>query len=382
MPELVPYLLTFKGGLHLGTGAENLEESLVIIPSDTLFSAVLDAWSRSGNDAQVFAEPFIAEQRDPPFLLTSAFPFAGEVRFYPAPVNLASLFSEVTREHYGKTIKRIRYLSEGILQKAMQGEGLYAYLFPRDEGEEPKNGVALQGGTFWLLTEEVEKLPKEMQRPAGRRHALPLLSVFQVRNVPRVTIDRIQSASQIFHATRVTFAEGCGLWLGVQWNSSERTIGTSQVTYRQALNHCLYMLQEDGLGGERTTGYGSFTLKEGKPFSLPDPKVGKLAYLLSRYHPHSAELPATLNNARTAYQLISVGGWLRSFGNPAQRRKHLTMVAEGSLIVPPTFPLGDLCDVRPTYQNPQGDLPHPVYRMGYALTIGWQRNLGKEADHA
>jgi len=215
MPELVPYTLEFLGGLHLGTGAESLEESLATIPSDTLFAAMLDAWLRSGQEPEAFAEPFANEKREPPFLLTSAFPFAGEIRFYPAPVKLASQFTESTLEQYGKTIKRIRFISEGILQQAMRGEMLDQYLFPKDEGAEPNLGAALQGGTFWLLTEETEKLPEKMRRPVGKKHALRLLPVFSIHPVPRVTIDRIHLASQIFHASRVTWEQGCGLRFGV-----------------------------------------------------------------------------------------------------------------------------------------------------------------------
>lgn len=382
MPELVPYYLSFHGGLHLGTGVESLEETLITIPSDTLFSAVLDAWLRLGNNVQEFAKPFTDEQRDPPFLITCAFPFAGQVRFYAVPPNLPSRFSDEKREQYAKTLKRIRFISEGVLSQALQGGLWDDLLFPKDEGEEPTNGVALQGGTFWLLNQEVEQLPKEMCRPKGRRHALRFLNLYKAKEVPRVTIDRIQMSSQIFHAHRVTFAKGCGLWVGVQWRKPTLPIASSQTTYQEALDCCLRLLQEDGLGGERTTGYGGFTLKQGALFSLPDAQSGQPAYLLSRYHPRPDELPSALAHEQSAYQLVSVGGWLRSLGNPAQRRKRLMMIAEGSLIVLSTLPAGDLCDVRPTYQNPQGDLPHPVYRMGYALAIGWQLSSKKEAHDA
>ena len=46
MPELIPYSLTFPGGLHLGRGGVDLEETGVSMPADTLFSALLDAWRR------------------------------------------------------------------------------------------------------------------------------------------------------------------------------------------------------------------------------------------------------------------------------------------------------------------------------------------------
>ncbi|MFN3763717.1 MAG: type III-A CRISPR-associated RAMP protein Csm4, partial [Anaerolineae bacterium] len=73
MAELTVYRLTFHSGFHLGARGVNLEESAEHIPSDTLFAALVDAVLRLSGDGETFAEPF--KHRNPPFLLTSAFPF-------------------------------------------------------------------------------------------------------------------------------------------------------------------------------------------------------------------------------------------------------------------------------------------------------------------
>jgi len=195
--------------------------------------------------------------------------------------------------------------------------------------------------------------------------------VYETAQVPRVTVDRINSASEIFHAGRVTFAPGCGLWFGVAWHRPQDRVGNTNLTYHEAFARALDLLADDGLGGERSTGYGAFTHdQEKEPLSLADPTPGGLALLLSRYHPQPKELPAALAGDKTAYELISVGGWLRSWDGAAQRRKRLWLVAEGSVVraVGPG-PWGDLVDVRPTYGSPAGDLPHPVWRYGLALGV-------------
>jgi len=97
-------------------------------------------------------------------------------------------------------------------------------------------------------------------------------------------------------------------------------------------------------------------------------------------------LPQALTAKDTAYDLVSVAGWLRSPDGPAQRRKRLILVAEGSLVRPPAFPAGDVTDVRPDYEGGPG-VPHPVYRYGLALALGWPvvaqaSGLEKEVDHA
>jgi len=92
MPALTVYRLTFPGGLHIGTRGVTLEESGVDIPSDTLFAALVDACRRL-SDPAAFVEPFL---QDAPFLLSSAFPFVGEVRFFPMPTPLQRFFADQT----------------------------------------------------------------------------------------------------------------------------------------------------------------------------------------------------------------------------------------------------------------------------------------------
>ena len=379
MPTLIPYSLTFHGGLHLGGhSAGSLEEAgLPQIPSDTLFSALLDVWQRRGGDVARFAAPFVSDPPDPPFLLTSAFPRVGSIRFYPMPVDLMLLFHPDTIRARGKELKRIRYISEALLRKALQRKnllepGLDKDLFPEDEGVEPSTGAALQQGAMWFSLEEMEYLPENFKRERGRRHAFPRLNVWNAGQTPRVTVSRAGSATALYHAGRVVFAQGCGLWFGLSWLSPETRISKGEVTYSEAVAQALSLLQHDGLGGERSSGYGAFEFSAGKSFPLGANATPRtLCFLLSRYHPRAIELPDALGALGTAYNLTRVAGWLHSPEGPAQRRQSLAMVSEGSLVAPPTYPAGDVCDVRPTYQNPEGDLPHPVYRYGLACGVGW-----------
>jgi CRISPR-associated protein Csm4 len=374
MPVLQPYYLAFRGGLHIGTRGVNLEEAATHLPSDTLFAALLDAWRRAGGDAAAFAAPFVTDEPHPPFLLTSAYPYAGGVRFYPMPADLACLFKAGTIRKRGKALKRIRYVSETLLLKALQGKPLDDDLFPEDERSEPLGGLALQGGSYWLSGTETPELPEGLRRDPGKLHALRYLAVTSQERVPRVTVDRISSASTIYHAGRLTFAPGCGLWFGVSFPGGDRSLAPDGPTFSETLGRILRMLSEEGLGGERASGYGAFALSAGSPaIELPDPVPGELALLLSRYHPRPAELPGALADPGAAYRLTAVAGWLHSPDGAAQRRKRLYLVEEGSLVCPPAYPAGDVTDVRPTYDNPAGDVPHPVYRYGLALAAGWTR---------
>lgn len=372
MPQLTPYTLGFRGGMRLGRRGVSLEESGVSIPSDTLFAALVDAHAHLGGDPQAFVQPFAASPPKPPFLLTSAFPLAGGLRFYPMPVNLQGLFSPQLLKERRKQVQRIAYLSEGLLKLALQGGHLDDCLFPEKEDQQPQKAAALQHGRLWFLCEEGALLPKAMQRPEGRRHAWFGLSLWSSGRVPRVTVDRINSASTIYHAARVTFAEDCGLWFGVEWLQPEAAL-PGGATYRQAVERALRFLADEGLGGERSSGFGGFALKSGQPFDLGTPPQNSTpAYLLSRYHPRRDELPDALLGEGCAYRLNAVGGWLRTPQGAAQRRKRLYLLQEGSLVTLPHHPAGDVQDLRPDYPNPLGEVKHPVYRWGFACALAWK----------
>lgn len=378
MPTLSVYRLHFRGNLHLGVRGVSLEEAAVSLPSDTLFSALVDGWRQLGGNVEGWLAPFLQEPPDPPFLLTSAFPFVGGVRFYPMPVNLRGLFA---RPEAGKRVKRIAYLSEGLLRRALQGEPLDRWLPPEEPSgphkESQPAGLLLQEGRLWLDGEaELTQLPdwmrmdRESKRPRPRA-AYPLLEVWREGRTPRVTVDRISSASTIFHIGHVRFAEECGLWFGVQWRQPQRLIGGAKMTYADGVAAALDFLQSEGLGGDRSVGYGAFRLEAAQEaVTLPDGAPGGLAWLLSRFHPHTPAEMAALQDERASYRLVDVAGWLRSPDGPAQRRRRIYLLAEGSWIAAGEAVLGGLVDVQPVYENREGMLPHPVYRSGFGVTIG------------
>lgn len=387
MPTLSVYRLHFRSGLHLGVRGVSLEEAALSLPSDTLFSALVDGWRQLGGDVEGWLEPFLQEPADPPFLLTSAFPFVGAVRFYPMPVDLRRLFDQLET---GKRVKRISHLSEGLLRRALRGEKLDRWL-PSDEkpsrndgNRHPNAGLLLQGGHLWLDGEsELAQLPQWMQiDPKSKRprphSAYPLLEVWREGRTPRVTVDRISSASTIFHIGHVRFAGECGLWFGVQWRRPEQHIAGTSTTYAESVAAILDFLQDEGLGGDRSVGYGAFTLgTKSESVTLPDAAPGGLAWLLSRFHPRTPAEIATLQAEGAAYRLVDVAGWLRSPDSPAQRRRRIYLLTEGSWIAAGEAVLGGLVDVQPVYANQAGMLPHPVYRSGFGVTAG----VKQEASH-
>ena len=109
----------------------------------------------------------------------------------------------------------------------------------------------------------------------------------------------------------------------------------------------------------------------GEEIHLRDPLHGRIAWLLSRYLPARAELPACLDHESAAYRLVRVGGWARSLYGADQRRKQINLLTEGSLVAwPPSPVVGKIEDLRPEYPASDGDFPHPVWRSGLAVAVG------------
>jgi len=364
MPDLRIYHLTFPHGMHVGRGVESLEDTLEYVPSDTLFAALLDTWRYMGRDVN----HLLPKQEEPALKITSAFPFAGEVRFYPKPMDLRTILSDslIKQLEAGKKIKKIRFLSEKLIQEAQRGNVLDKEL--QKEENEWACKFSLQNGTLWLTEEEIEQLPegilyytendngiqKKLKRSAK---AVSYQSVYAVQTTPRVTVDRIGNASNLFQSERMMFNEDCGLWFGAVLNSGLK---------EESLNEMLIVLGTTGLGGERATGYGCFSFEPQPKLSLPSPATH--AYLLSRWHPTKNEIDF-LQDKTSFYKLESVSGWLRTPESAAaQRRKRVWMVAEGSLIA--GNPQGDAPDVCPDY-DPKMIL-HPIYRPGFAVAMDWK----------
>jgi CRISPR-associated protein Csm4 len=364
MPSVTYYHLQPKAALHVGAQGIGQEETLTTVPSDTLFAALVASSLLIEGAANGWSQAF-AEPDQAPFILGSAYPYAGDVRFYPVPmVDLAERGLSLVDP---KSLRRLRFISEGIWQRLLAGEPL-AGLYPGESG----GGAFLQGGALWLSREEVEHLPEAMRvvsRPGGGRRARPLealphLAVWRTHRVPRVAVDRMGRGTDIYHTGRVTYAPGCGLWFAAAWLKPEARFPGTEQPWRTALEATLNALADAGLGGERAGGYGGFAWTVGGEEQWADPLPGQPSVTLSRYHPRAEELPAAFEGEKVRYQLASVAGHLQSLAAPAQRRRRLWLVAEGSVIkATGRAVMGDVTDVRPLV----GTFPHPVWRYGLAL---------------
>lgn len=328
-------------GFHFGRHGLGQEASGEHVPSDSLFAALVARLAELDAGA---VSPFVAafQSESPPFVLTSAFPRAGNIRFFPAPLRPPPAESKPENSR-PKDLKKVKFVSEEVFGKLLNGSLLAEFL-----GE---SKPALHGKSVVLTPAEFEKLPEAVKESSR---------IYGTERRPRVTIGRAAQNSQLYFTGRTAFHKDCGLWFGVQWFDRAP---------EAVFQNLLADLGEAGLGGERSTGFGKCKIESAGILTLPDPSATGLWVSLSRYLPRADEVK-TLSADGAAYTIETVGGWATSPVSVSERRRAVRMLAEGAVLgqTQRTAP-GDLADVQPDYDGKQ-PLGHPVWRNGRAVAVG------------
>lgn len=336
------YRLSFRSPVRIGERGVGLEVSRARIPADTLFGAICSAWrdlyGADDLETELLAKFTADETQAPPFLLTSAFPFAGAVRLLPRPF---AAFSAICDEEHAKPFRRVNLVSARVFAALTANQELRF---------DPEHCV--NNGQVWLTAEEKSALPESVYQagdePAIWRHAV----------VPRVTLDRITSASAIWHLGSVGFAKDCGLWFSARFDDS------ASPELRQKFDGALRLLGDTGLGGERGAGHGLFNHSVSQDDSLPQTENASQFVTLSPCCPKDAAQAEALAGEGASYELIARRGWVTSPEAGNLRRQTVWMFAEGSVLNGGlSQPHGRLVNATP---DPS---PHPVWRYGYAFPV-------------
>ena len=116
MAAMKLFKLAPRTAFHFGQRGVGMEGTQVFCHADTLFSALcltLRELEREGSAALTrLLERFPRQGQpadSPPFRLTSAFPYAGDVLFFPKPLVPGNLKPAVGQEH-GKTLKEVQFV--------------------------------------------------------------------------------------------------------------------------------------------------------------------------------------------------------------------------------------------------------------------------------
>lgn len=289
MEKIVAYKLNFSSPLHIDAHGVGYEETEEIIHSDTLFSSLMTLWNYFHND------DVEAMCQNPPFFISSVFPYKSSTYFFPRPmVKLVKEEEDDTK--IGKKLKKVKYVSRNLLESILKGEFL-----------EFDDRHTFQNYKFWFGRDSNE-LNQDTK-------------VLTEREVPRVTIDRATSSSEIFYFSEVIFEKDSGLFFLARFKNKE---------LRSKFETVLRLLGDEGIGGDKRVGKGSFSVQIDEEFNLSIPQNADGFITLSLYYPKEDEFNnGVLKNA--SYNLLSRKGWLHVRGAMSLKRREVKMYSEGSI---------------------------------------------------
>jgi CRISPR-associated protein Csm4 len=355
------YRLAPRTAFHFGLRGVGVEETATFCPADTLFSALcltLREWESDGNrklETWLDEFPPLSGGGSPPLRISSAFPYAGEVLFFPKPRVPANLPVE-TRQTEAKTLKRIDYVSHGILK---------AWLAQEDLNAQVDDELLLHDGRVWVTRDELGEL-EDFRDLDTKKHRM-----WATQTRPRVTVDRATARSSIYQAGVVSFRPGAGLFTLVEFLDGEVE------KERGRLASLLEVLGHSGLGGERSSGYGQFEPEAPQEFDGFGAADGDLFLTLAPYHPTRTEVEAGVLGKDAAYDLLTRRGWVGSPEGLHLRRRLVRLLGEGSVLHDVGgASYGDLADVTPR-EGDEEMLSHKVWRYGIAFPVPAARPVEK-----
>lgn len=292
----------FTSPVHIGKQGIGMEGSDLTIHSDTLYSVIFQTLLRMYGTI---------DKGELSIRLTSAFPFVGSLYYLPKPgIRPPGIENAELPTEYAKEIKSASYVTVDLFRKWIGGEAL----------------------DFEALRDSQQEL---------KRH-------IKVSVRPRVTVDRVCSDTALYFEGSTFYRRGqAGLYFLVQCGEKEW----------EMIRRAFVFLQEEGIGGERSLGYGKFKVEFLEDFELPSIDDGEKYVTLSLYHPQSGD---EIKDAALSYQLVQRCGWSIIEGRHVLQKKVL-MFAEGSVFSREVE--GDIVDVSPL----QG--AHPVYKYGRAFLV-------------
>jgi CRISPR-associated protein Csm4 len=343
MPEKTFHSILIKPRslFHLGEGGAGVKGLTPYPHSDTLFSAFCHAY------LQIFGREKLEEllnefkSGEPPFLMSSAFPLIdadSRIYFFPKPHIAVNV--EVS-EGFWDAWKMTSYFSKSVFENLL-ANGLEGVRRAFDDGK-----IRLKDGI--MIAEN------ELQ-PVGEERVL-----YKVVQLPRNVIKRVtkpKTQSTMIYYVGATAYKDAGMHILLD----------AKQDYLGEIKAAFNLLRDDGVGGKRALGYGSFDFSMEK-LSLIEAGGSEALVTLSLFYPTEEEVKRFMQKPHLlGYRLLSRGGYASS---PSIRggklKRTVRMMVEGSV-----FPKIEGRSLYGGFIKVLGrgeDVPHEVYRYGYALPL-------------
>jgi CRISPR-associated protein Csm4 len=361
-------LLSCRSGVQFHLGAGSLEETSELLHADTLFSALTNVYELAYGAAGTWVEWVQSGRiRFSSGLHCAELSWRGGEPVFFVPRPPLRYVPGRDEPSYGKRLRRVEYVSLGVLAE------ISAHLVGAETDDVPGCDLDLLalpafGGRYACTCEEIAPLgPADIE--AG-----DLVSTVVV---PRVEVRSLTGEDAFYHASGITFNR-------VVLPGGQEVRGHFYVLVQHSLEPaewqrflaCVRLLGDEGVGGERSAGYGWFENVSVEQVSLPGAEeADAISCTLAPLIPADGdELARALH-----YDLfLRGGGSIGEHGNPRLHRRRVRVMREGALFQGPVR--GSLVDVTPDERlldlRPGDPPPPPLLRSGLAFTLGLAGSAG------
>ncbi len=317
--KLKIFKLYFKTPCHFGERGLGLEKASVILHSDSIFNALINAWAFLFGKERL--EKFLVEEyKEPSFLITSGFPFSEENFYFPRIQWRFPAKEEIIEKKGRKKLKKLEFIKKDLFEKWINGEEV----------------------TEEEILEDLDFIKEDL--------------------IPKNQLSRINSKStQLYSLGVIKFEENSGIWFGIE----EKKEGI----IKNWILPCLRFLQDQGIGAKRTWGLGKFEFGE-KEIEIKTPEKSEKFVDLSVVFPKEDDLGLIKNTSWFRWHLITRGGYpvYSPFAESFSLRKPLIkMIGEGSVL--PEIK-GDILKIPENEEILRKiGFPHFVYHYGRSFLI-------------
>jgi CRISPR type III-A-associated RAMP protein Csm4 len=194
---------------------------------------------------------------------------------------------------------------------------------------------------------------------------------FRVSKRVTAAVDRVTGASlEPQPVACLEFTKNSGMWFVAVFRDDE-----TRRVWADRIRAASRLLADTGIGGERSAGWGRSEAPAFEDVEFPSFLTGDAGseggerawWLLSLYAPAGGD---QVDFSRGNYEVLRRTGRIETRARWGALKSPTKMVAEGSVLLSAIEPVG----AAPQVGN--GDIPHPVYRCGFAVAapIAWHES--------
>ncbi|WPX08755.1 type III-A CRISPR-associated RAMP protein Csm4 [Anaerocellum danielii] len=314
-------VMNFIAPVHIGEKEKLYNITRVFAHSDTLMSGIINAYSLlyGKDETDKLLEEFL--KGTAPFEVSSTMPYVNLQYFMPVPLGLNMEEYKnrgiINAEHQ-KELKKIKFVREKDLFEGFQSK--YKPV-----------------GSFLIPQNEFENDNKKS------------FSLGRTKERARVFIDRQTSSSNIYYFSHFEFEKESGLWFYLKINNEK---------VENKVKAAIRLLGDEGLGGDRTCGLGSF--KVDFKDDVPEFKNIQSGYYMSL----SIINPKDEDEIKSVvfYEILTRSGYIYSKAGLGIKRKTVSVFGEGTVFSNKIQ--GRVVDV-----TPEKFSSHRVYCFGLAFLV-------------